>query len=460
MYQGRSFSQWQWRILISALIGYALFYFVRKNLSVAMPVMETTLHIGKKQLGWFLTLHGLVYGVSKFLNGIAGDRVNARWFLVTGLAICALINIWFGLSTTVFAFGILWMVNGWFQGMGFPPCARLMTHWFSPREFATKMAIWNSSHALGAGLIVILCGYLAPIDWRLCFFVPAGIVLVGAAVLAVVLRDTPESLGFPPVEGTADMKHDTEAMSSALRRLVFGNPYIWLLSFANFFVYSVRFGIFDWGPTFLKEARGIDLSSATWIVAAYEGAGLVGMLWGGWVTDRIFGGRAARACFFYMVCCTGALVLFWKLPNQTWISSTILLCLLGFCIYGPQSLIGTAVANLATKRAAAAAVGLTSVFGYLSTTLSGVGIGAIVEHYSSDANAAAFENVALSTSSIAGVGGLLSAAFTNRGMAVLASRQGWDAGFATFVVCSMFGVLIFAICWGARAHGYEEGPAK
>jgi sugar phosphate permease len=455
-YRSRGFSYWQWRILISALIGYALFYFVRKNLSVAMPVMETTLHIGKKQLGWFLTLHGLVYGVSKFLNGIVGDRVNARWYLVTGLFACALINIWFGLSATVFAFGILWMVNGWFQGMGFPPCARLMTHWFSPREFATKMAIWNSSHSLGAGLIFILCGYLAPIDWRLCFFVPAGIVLIGASILAVVLRDTPESLGFPPVEGTADMKHDTERMSSALRRLVFANPYIWLLSFANFFVYSVRYGILDWGPTFLKEARGIDLSSATWIVAAYEGAGLLGMLWGGWVTDRVFGGRAARACFFYMICCTGALVLFWKLPNQTWVSSTILLCLLGFCIYGPQSLIGTAVANLATKRAAAAAVGLTSIFGYLSTTLSGVGIGALVEHYSSDANAAAFENMALSTSSIAGVGGLISAAFTNRGMGVLASRQGWDAGFATFVVCSMFGVLIFAVCWGARAHGYTD----
>jgi sugar phosphate permease len=157
-----------------------------------------------------------------------------------------------------------------------------------------------------------------------------------------------------------------------------------------------------------------------------------------------------------MICCTGALVIFWKLPNQTWVSSTILLCLLGFCIYGPQSLIGTAVANLATKRAAAAAVGLTSVFGYLSTTLSGVGIGALVQRYSADANTAAFENAALATSSIAGLGGIISAAFTSRGMEVLTARQGWDAGFATFVICSMAGVLIFAICWGAKAHGYTD----
>lgn len=410
--QAAEFAYWQRRILVSAMFGYVMFYFVRKNISVAAPVMYASLGITKSQFGMFLTLHGLVYGVSKLCNGIVGDRVNARWFMVTGLVFCGAINIVFGLSASVLSLGVLWMLNGWFQGMGFPPCARLMTHWFSPREFATKMAIWNTSHSLGAGLVFILCGYLAPIDWRLCFFVPAGIVLFGAAWLAIMLRDTPESLGLPPVEGTADYKHDAEPLRSSLSRLVFSNPYIWLLSFANFFVYAVRYGILDWGPTFLKEARGINLSNATWIVAAYEGSGLLGILCGGWITDRVFGGRAARACFFFMICCTGALLMFWGLPNQSWISSTILLCLAGFFIYGPQSLIGTAAANLATKRAAAASVGLTGLFGYSSTTLSGWGIGKLVD------------------------------------------RSGWDAGFMVFIVCSAAGILLFALCWRAKANGY------
>jgi OPA family glycerol-3-phosphate transporter-like MFS transporter/OPA family sugar phosphate sensor protein UhpC-like MFS transporter len=55
-----------------------MFYFVRKNLSIAMPVMGQDLGITKTDLGLFLTLHGLIYGVSKFANGIIGDRVNAR----------------------------------------------------------------------------------------------------------------------------------------------------------------------------------------------------------------------------------------------------------------------------------------------------------------------------------------------------------------------------------------------
>jgi sugar phosphate permease len=260
----------------------------------------------------------------------------------------------------------------------------------------------------------VMCGYLVHYNWRLCFFVPAGIALLGAAMLAIILRDTPESLGYPAIAGTTDLKHDTESISGSLRRLVFANPHIWLLSFANFFVYSIRQGLLDWGPTFLKQARGIDITSATWFVAGYEGCGLVGMLVGGWITDRVFAGRAARACFFYMICCSVTLLLFWFLPNQAPTTSAVLLWMAGFFVYGPQSLIGAAAANLATKRAAAAAVGLTGFFGYLSTAVSGVGIGALVEH------------------------------------------NGWDAGFLVFFVCGLIGTLLFAFCWTAKAHGYTE----
>ncbi len=411
-----SIRYWQRRILTSTIIGYALYYFVRKNLSVAMPAMQAE-GIDKVQLGLFLTAHGVVYGISKFANGIVGDRVNARWFMPLGLAICAGINILFGLSTAIWTLGLLWTANGWFQGIGYPPCARLMTHWFSPRELATKMGIWNISHSLGLGTVVVLCGYLVGYGWQLCFFVPAGIALAGAAWLAYWLRDTPESLGLPPIEGTADLQHEAEPIFSSLRRLVFANPHIWLLSIANFFVYSVRYGVTDWGPTFLKEARGIDITSATWFVAGYEIFGLVGMLVGGWITDRYFSGRATRVCLVYMALCTVMLLLFWWLPNQTPLTSATLLCMIGFFVYGPQSLIGAAAANMATKRAAAAAVGLTGFFGYLSTVISGVGIGALVEH------------------------------------------NGWNAGFLAFLVCGLVGTLLFAVCWNAKAHGYQEPVA-
>jgi OPA family glycerol-3-phosphate transporter-like MFS transporter/OPA family sugar phosphate sensor protein UhpC-like MFS transporter len=317
----------------------------------------------------------------------------------------------FGWSSTAWSLGLLWMLNGWFQGVGFPPCARLLTHWFSPRALPMKWSIWSSSHSLGAGLVVVLCGYLVVYGWRLCFYVPAAIALGGAVLLAIVLRDTPESMGLPPIESRDEC---ARLPKGGFGHLVFGNRYIWLVAVGNLFVYTVRYGILDWGPTFLKQARHIDLTRASWMVAAFEGAGILGMLSSGWLTGRFFGGRATRVCPVYMAGCVGSLVLFWGLPHAgPWVSVT-LLCLAGFFIYGPQTLVGIAAANLATKQAAATAVGLTGFFGYLSTVLSGVGVGWLVE------------------------------------------RHGWDAGFLMFIAAAVAGMLLFMLCWPARADAYER----
>ena len=80
---------WQRRIMVATIVGYATYYFVRKNLSIAMPVMEKTLGVTKADLGLFLTLHGVLYGVSKFVNGFFGDRCHVRTFMVTGLVLSA-----------------------------------------------------------------------------------------------------------------------------------------------------------------------------------------------------------------------------------------------------------------------------------------------------------------------------------------------------------------------------------
>jgi OPA family glycerol-3-phosphate transporter-like MFS transporter/OPA family sugar phosphate sensor protein UhpC-like MFS transporter len=74
--------------------------------------------------------------------------------------------------------------------------------------------------------------------------------------------------------------------------------------------------------------------------------------------------------------------LFWKTPPHAIMRSTLCLMAAGFFVYTPQALIAVIVANQATKRAAATAVGLTSIFGYASTTLSGYGLGWLVQHYS------------------------------------------------------------------------------
>jgi len=285
-----------------------------------MPAMKMTLGIDNEKLGRLLTLNGVLYGVSKFANGFMGDRANARAMMVVGLAGSALLNIFFGMSSTLVMLGVFWLLNGWFQGMGYPPCARLMTHWFEPGELATKMSIWNISHQIGALLIVVLCGYLvAEWGWTSCFFVPAGIALLGACYLWRCLPDTPPSVGLPEVEGThrASGAQTNTQFNSFIFKQVFRNKYVWFVSLSNFFVYTVRYAVFNWGPTMLTETKHLRIIHVGWIIAGFECAGAFGALFSGWLTDRFFGGRAMRVGVFYMAMAGLSVFLFWKTPGQS-----------------------------------------------------------------------------------------------------------------------------------------------
>ena len=552
----KSFKYWQWRTIITTMLGYALFYFVRKNFSFAMPGLAAEYAISNTSFGIILAIVGLVYGLSRFANGLLADRMNARYHMSLGLLLCAAASLAFGFApallgieigvaphSLVVAFGVLLVLNNIFQGSGFPPCARLLSHWIPPQELATKMSIWNTSHSIGAGLLAILCGFImghmgsdlssnaedvermtrnyittnfkddvkksdiriakvnsvsvseandatvaqvvytykpnyedgrrvseayifthedytdvksliaenAEISaeeiasdtglpapqakalqsivslssnagaWRWCFWLPGIIALIGALGIFVFLRDTPKSVGLPELENkTSALADDTnpEEYRRFVRKKVYGNKLIWILAFANFFVYVVRFSVLDWGPKFLTEARDMSYAYAGWTVAIFEIFGIIGMLAAGWATDKWFGGRAHRTCVFCMLGTALFMTIFYLLPGD--VHPLVLICVLamaGFFIYGPQALIGIAAANQATKKAAATANGLTGIFGYLSVFVSGLGVGVLVDHF------------------------------------------GWNYVFVGMIAMAVVGMGVFLLMWGAKRDGYDEQTA-
>ena len=395
-----SFQYWQWRVILSTMVGYSVYYFVRKNFSFAMPALGDEYGISNTSFGIILTLVGLIYGVSKFVNGVLSDRTNARWHLSFGLAICVVLNVAFGwsdkLSTMitghtdgpdfingmVAVIAVLLVLNNIFQGCGFAPCNHLLAHWIPPKELATKTAIWNTSHSAGAAIVSVICGYIIATtgDWRYCFWLPAAIAATGVAFVIITLRDTPKSVGLPELENTKtelDDNDSSEAFRAFLRKKVFRNPIIWVLAVTDLFVYVVRFAILDWGPTFLQD-RAVPLSPelAGWTLAIFEIAGCAGMLCAGWVSDKFFDGKAHRMCVVEMFIVAICMAVLQFIPAETnSVAVLVLLALSGFFLYGPQALLGVVATKQATKKAASSAVGLIGFMSYLSVIVTGAGLG-------------------------------------------------------------------------------------
>ena len=453
----RKFGRMQWRMLFATMIGYTLFYFMRKNFSFAMPGLQQDCGITKSMLGNFLFWGGIVYGVSKFVNGIVGDKCRPKLMLCLGLAACTLVNLafgfgpqiasWFGggagtegagadVTALAWVFGVLLVLNQFFQGAGFPPCAKLIAHWIPPNELATKMSVWNTSHSIGGGLVAKVCGVIMGLGvigaanqgvgmWKWCFWSMSALGALALLLMLVFLPGTPAEEGLPDLPGTNVGKPETSQTSGnqAIRQsdnrtmlqAVFLNPVIWMLGLCNFMINAARALVADWGPTMLQEAKGLTSSEAGTVIMWFECAGIAGMLFSGWATDRLFGGRAPRLCVLLMALTGGLIAAFWFLPvgGATGLLGSAALCLAGFCLYGPQALTGVTATNTSTKAYAGTSIGFISLFSYIGVSVSGKVCGSL-------------------------------------------AQQGWQTPVLVITGVAAVGSILFLLLWDVRANSYES----
>lgn len=384
----QDYKYWRIRILYSMFIGYAFYYFTRKSFTFAMPGLIADLGFDKSQLGILGSIISLTYGISKFASGIIGDRVNPRYMMAIGLIMTGICNIFFGLSSSILFFAIFWGLNGWFQGFGWPPCARFLTQWYSHSERGSWWSTWNVSHNVGGFLIPWIAGVaLQYFGWRYAMFIPGVICILGGFFLINRLRDTPQSLGLPPIEKyrndyttKQEIKEDQLTTKNILVDYVLKNPYMWMLAIAYFFVYAVRTGINDWTALFLVETKGYSSIGANGCVSLFEVGGFFGSLAAGWSSDYLFGARRGPVNVIFAIAMLLFIALFWFVPPGYTLLDSIAMFCVGFAIFGPQMMIGIAAAELSPKRAAATSTGFVGFFAYIGAACAGYPLGTITQN--------------------------------------------------------------------------------
>lgn len=421
------------QVFIGIFIGYAGYYLLRKNFSLAMPSLIEE-GFSKADLGIALAAVSLAYGISKFVMGTVSDRSNARIFLTLGLVLTAVVNLLMGFipffTSSVTIIFIMLFINGWFQGMGWPPSGRVLVHWYSVSERGSKTAIWNVAHNVGGGLMAPLAGwgitmtamynfgYLKGFEG--VFIYPALVAIIIAIIAFLLVRDTPQSVGLPPIEVYRD-DYPTEnketleeelTTKEILFKYVLNNKWIWAIAIANIFVYFVRYGVLDWAPTYLSEVKDFDLKASGWAYFLYEWAGIPGTLLCGYISDKVFKGRRGPAGFIFMLGVTIAVIVYWLNPAGNPIVDNIALVAIGFLIYGPVMLIGLQALDYVPKKAAGTAAGLTGLFGYVFGALT-----------------------------------------ANALLGLIVDNFGWDIGFIILTVVSILAMLSFIYTWNKRGQG-------
>lgn len=416
------YSYWRLRLTYTLIIGYAAYYTVRQNFTIIRSSDKCPFSM--EAIGWTFTAFSVIYGVFKFVTGAVCDRSSSRFFMPIGLACTALCSLIAGFCNSAFLFGLLYAVSAGFQSMGWPSVSRTLTQWFGPRQLGTRWGIVNSSHQIGAMSILIGGAWLLEhYSWRYLFIVPGCVCLVLSIWIWDRLRDTPESIGLPSLEEHEGLSIEKKAPQENERKEPFGkilkehilfNYRLWMVCIANFFVYFVRAGLTCWGPVMIVQTQNCSVMEAGCKIAGMEAGGLVGGLFVGWFTDKFMPKRRG-VCGAYMMIILGALIaIYWAcntiVQDALWLSlikhpavDYLFWAAVGFLVYGPQTLGGLSGAEFGSKKAAAAAAGLTGTVGYLGSSATGIGLAALASHY------------------------------------------GWQSVYLTFVISAFIGGLFFAL---------------
>lgn len=420
------------QVFIGIFIGYGAYYLLRKNFSIAMPYLIEE-GFTKTELGFALSAISIAYGISKFVMATISDRSNPRIFLPVGLVLSAIVSLLMGFvpffTSSVAIMFIMLFINGWFQGMGWPPSGRTLVHWYSVSERGNKTAIWNVAHNVGGGLMAPLAVAGATIfasilgtqhgEFQGVFILPALVAIIVAVISYYLMRDTPQSVGLPPIEEYRDdypsstkKTFETElSVKEILFKYVLNNKWVWMIAIANIFVYFVRYGVLDWAPTYLSEEKGFDMSKSSVAYFLYEWAGIPGTLLCGWISDKYFKGRRGPAGFVFMLGVLIFVLVYWFNPPGNPMVDMISLIAIGFLIYGPVMLIGLQALDFVPKKAAGTAAGLTGFFGYL--------------------------------------GGSVAA---NAIMGIVVDASGWNAGFVLLSISCLIATILFAFTWNVRGQ--------
>jgi OPA family glycerol-3-phosphate transporter-like MFS transporter len=422
----QAYRRYRWQVFTGIFVGYAAYYLVRNNLALAIPdILKEHPEHSKAALGTALTGLSIAYGLSKFLMGSISDRSNPKYFLPLGLllssAIMAACGLWKGLYASLAALVAVQTLNGWVQGMGWPPCGKTMVHWFSTNERGLVVSLWNTAHNVGGALVASLAvvGVALFHDWGAKLYFNALVAAAIAVFVFFLLQDTPQSRGLPPVEeyrndyppGYSDAHEKTLGFRDIFFTYVLSNRYLWAIAVANAFCYFVRYGVVNWIPTYLETAKGFSFNQSSRGWALYEFAAIPGTIACGFVSDRWFKGKRAPATILFMALTLVAVVVYaLNMKGPLWIDYASLFAI-GFLIYGPIMIIGLHALDLVPKKAAGTAAGFTGFFGYVfGSAIAGTGVGWI------------------------------------------ADRWGWSGVFATMVACCLLTIFFSALTLGHRAE--------
>ena len=273
------------RMLAAISVAHWVSHFHLFVLPMLFPFLKEQLGVGYIELGFALTVFGIVSGLTQAPIGYLADHIGARKVLLIGLTVGGLALIMLGLHlgyvSLIVCAALLGLANSVYH-----PCdyAILSTHMDEAR-MGRAFSVHTFAGFLGGAVAPAIMAALVATIGGLGALMVAGAVGPVVALLLITVRI--------PDASSADRKTDGAAAPQSIV-----TPAIIVLTIFFMLLGLSNAGISNFGVVALMSGYGVTFSAANIALTAFLGASAAGVLAGGYLADRTKRhGNVAAACF-------------------------------------------------------------------------------------------------------------------------------------------------------------------
>ncbi|MBU2532683.1 MAG: MFS transporter [Alphaproteobacteria bacterium] len=280
----------QTRTLIGVASAHWLSHVHIMVLPPLFPVLNSELGLSYIQLGFAITLFGLVSGLTQAPMGVLVDRFGARGILVAGLCLGGAAFIAIGLMPTYPVLLIGATIAGLANSVYHPADYALLSAGMDDRRMGRAFSIHTFAGFVGGALAPVMMALIAA-------KAGVGTALIVAGALGPLVALFLLILGLPDSRAEPEPRTDGTIAKKSTFLEVCSAPILMLMLFFVLLGLSTG-GINGFGVAALIKEYGVNYQTASLALTLFLGFASAGVLAGGVLADKTERhGNVAAACF-------------------------------------------------------------------------------------------------------------------------------------------------------------------
>jgi ACS family D-galactonate transporter-like MFS transporter len=376
-------------ILVLITLATMLNYLDRSVMGVAKPALTAELGIDAVTMGFIFSAFSWTYALAQVPGGAVLDKLGVRLTYAASLVLWSVATLAHGLMTSVTGLLSARLALGLAEAPCYPSNSRILNSWFPQSERARATGVYSVGQYVGLGFMLpVLAWIVANWGWRSLFYIVGGLGIVFGLVFWALYRDPHEhkrvgqaELDLIAAGGGSTAKPIPVPFTLANIGKLLSKRQIAGASVGQFCSNSTLVFFLTWFPSYLADERGMTFIKAGWMASLPYIAASVGVLLGGFVSDRIIRSTGNATLGRKLPIIAGLLMTSTMIAANYVESNTLVIAIMSFAFFGQGmcNLGWTLISDVAPK----SMVGLTGGVFNLCANLAGIAtpivIGVIVQ---------------------------------------------------------------------------------